>query len=985
MILSAFRFDAFELRPATRELCRGEVTLHLPPRVFVVLHHLIEHRERLCSERELLAECWPGERVTRSSLTQAVRKARQALGDNPAEPRFIATAQRGGYRFIHAVAAASPPPTPRRAALPGREAEGARLQEALRAATGGEKRTVLLEGEAGAGKSTLAHALAEAAQAQGATVGYGACPGDDTAPPFWPWYKALEGLLAGEEGGAAGLEALRLQAGPVEAQPQGASAAERLRLYDACWTVLRDRAQTTTVVLVLEDFHWADPSCQELLRYVARAPGRARLLIVCTYRPEEAPALLTGLARQPGIETVRLAGLALPDVQALLEAADARDLDAEALRRWSGGNPLFLRELISGHVRGSTEANPPAAVREVLARRLGRLSAEAAVLIELAAVIGERFDPTLLQACAAVPAEAVDEFLVRQLASGLLREDAAGRMVFSHTLLREVAYARIAPRRRAELHATIAEVLARHPATDHPEQVSALAHHAVQGASVRNAEAAIDRAVAAAEMALAQRAHAEAARYFGRALEAARFATRFTPQARAHLLQRRAAAEGWAGERASATQTLREVYDIGKETSDGSLVGAAATGLGVVAYVDVVGRSDRTSQHFLEEALALAPPEDASMRARLLTRMATLQHWSGDGAGGAATAEQAVATAARSSDLTVRAQASFARYVTRLGPAHDHHRLATAQALLALAREAQAPEVEVAAALCLVHEAVGAGAAERLDRAIAQAEETLTALRHPLAGVYLGAFQAQLREPAASAAACIEVLGRRLRASENPNTLSILAAHSWVHHGAQGTLRQMRALFDEGARQHPGLAAWGLIRCHLALEEGDALQARRHYAQALEEPRLADGTELQWHASMFTLCALVARFADREAAARLYPRLHPHKVRHAVWGFPAVYAGPQALALGHLAATMGEHEGAVEHFAHAIETTRRLGATLPLIDALLAAGEHLRVAPAASREQTRGRAYLREAQALAVQTGYRVLATRAERLLALPG
>jgi hypothetical protein len=408
------------------------------------------------------------------------------------------------------------------------------------------------------------------------------------------------------------------------------------------------------------------------------------------------------LAEETDVETVRLSGFGLAEVEALCAAAGATDVDARELLRSSGGNPLFVNELLRAQRLEGGAAVPSAAVREVIARRLGRFPAETARVLEIAAVIGDRFEPALLRVCAGGPAPEVDAAIEKGCAAGLFHRGDDHGVSFTHALVREVAYARIAPARRAELHASVAEGLARQGAGDRRARAAALSHHAVRGASVRNAREAIALAVGAAEAALSQQAHAEAALHFGQALEAARFVEGFAASERARLLLRRADAERWAGERARAQATLFEVHDIGYETRDGGLVGAAAIGLGLVAYVDAVG-----TQH-----------------------------------------------------------------------------------------------------------------------------------------------------------------GVTLRLLEN--------------------------------------AVWEPIRSLVAIAEHREEDARQHYALAVEDPRLSAGTELQWHGTLHLLASLIAHFGDRASAARYYQILRPHASRHAVWGFPAVYAGPQALALGHLAATLGD-------------------------------------------------------------------------------
>ena len=78
----------------------GAQTISLRPKTFAVLRCLIEHAQQLVSKTTLLEVVWPETMVSDGVLMVCIRELRQALGDDPRTPRFIATAHRRGYRFI---------------------------------------------------------------------------------------------------------------------------------------------------------------------------------------------------------------------------------------------------------------------------------------------------------------------------------------------------------------------------------------------------------------------------------------------------------------------------------------------------------------------------------------------------------------------------------------------------------------------------------------------------------------------------------------------------------------------------------------------------------------------------------------------------------------------------------------------------------------------------------------------------------------------
>src|SRR5262245_43456714 len=94
-----YRFGPFVLDVVNAQLMRGTVVVPLQPKVFAVLHYLIEHQGRLVNKTELLAAVWPETVVTDAVLKVSVRELRKALGDNAQTPQFIETVHRRGYRF----------------------------------------------------------------------------------------------------------------------------------------------------------------------------------------------------------------------------------------------------------------------------------------------------------------------------------------------------------------------------------------------------------------------------------------------------------------------------------------------------------------------------------------------------------------------------------------------------------------------------------------------------------------------------------------------------------------------------------------------------------------------------------------------------------------------------------------------------------------------------------------------------------------------
>ncbi|MEX2314530.1 MAG: TIR domain-containing protein, partial [Thermomicrobiales bacterium] len=232
--------------------------------------------------------------------------------------------------------------------LVGREREQAVMQELLDDTLAGRGRLALVAGEAGIGKTTLTNWLGWASEEAGALALSGSCLDVSTARPYGPWvglFRAWPDSLPRlpvelHEGSELG--AIRSQAG----------------LFDLVEDTLLQAAETRPLLLLLEDFHWADVASLDLLRHLARTVGNARLLLVVTYRDDELTRrhplfqLLPGLAREPAARRIALHRLDTSGVEKLIAARyDLPDADAgrlvEYVERLTEGNPFFAGEVLS--------------------------------------------------------------------------------------------------------------------------------------------------------------------------------------------------------------------------------------------------------------------------------------------------------------------------------------------------------------------------------------------------------------------------------------------------------------------------------------------------------------------------------------------------------------------------------------------------------------------------------------------------------------
>jgi DNA-binding CsgD family transcriptional regulator/tetratricopeptide (TPR) repeat protein len=427
----------------------------------------------------------------------------------------------------------------------GRDRELAALEEAWAAADAGARQVLLVGGEAGSGKSRLAAEAATVLHRAGATVLVGACVAD-LGQPYQafvePFSVLLRAFAAGEfvdseppPGGRSIVEWLRMLTGAEDGADIGDThRGFQRQLCAAAVAAIKTVAGRGPLVLVLEDLHWSGSAERQLFTYIVQRTAACRLLIVATHRdalPDRSSALVETIATVQGVDGVRrldLLPLRSEDIadylirEAGVSAERARSA-AVSLRETTGGNPYFVGELWRDlRARGGLRAlrdtvAAPASVRDAFDSRLRRLSPAAAEIAELAAVIGEEVEPTVLCAAAgrAVPEvlRAVDDCVGAGLLAAVADGDDFFR--FTHALARKSVLELTPASARTRNHARVAEVIERLPATR--GRVQRLAHHYAGAHTLGYADQAVRYLVEAARLADQGLAHSEAARLYERA------------------------------------------------------------------------------------------------------------------------------------------------------------------------------------------------------------------------------------------------------------------------------------------------------------------------------------------------------------------------------------------------------------------------------------------------------------------------------------
>lgn len=456
------------------------------------------------------------------------------------------------------------PDTATPAPLAGREDELAFLRERWQAATEGKGGLVLIEGEAGVGKTRLVQELANHLRWRGIRVLWGRCYEFERYLPYQPLAEALRSSL--ETVTSAELERFpgwvlaevsRLVPELVERQPGIALPApisldeERTYLFDGVARFVAELSSHQAMLVVLEDLHWASDSTLQLLHYLVRHISHCPILVVGTFRAESVSPghLLTklqqGLSQEGYCKLLKLACLSATAVQALIveisHAGDAVIPLAKRLYAETEGNPFFLMETIQALFETGTLQSKdgawsgdfaqlsggklplPTSVSEAVQVRVHRLNQASQEALQVAAVAGVEFDLDVLRAAYQHSTEETLQALDDLLRCRLIEERLAalGRdYAFTHQKIQEIVYAGLPLRRRQYLHALVGQAIEHVYAAQLGELAGELAFHFQHGRLVAPelTEKAIRYLLQAGDQARLLGAHGEALGFYHRAL-----------------------------------------------------------------------------------------------------------------------------------------------------------------------------------------------------------------------------------------------------------------------------------------------------------------------------------------------------------------------------------------------------------------------------------------------------------------------------------
>lgn len=877
----------------------------------------------------------------------------------------------------------------------GRERELAELEAALDGAESGRGSLLLLIGEPGIGKSRLADELAAGARGRGFLVMWGRCWEAGGAPAYWPWIQALRAHvrathpvdLAEQLGGGAGHVAqmipdVRAVLPDVEMPEVDDPDAARFQLFDAVTSFLLAVSARHPILLVLDDLHAADTPSLLLLRFASGELARSRVLVVGSYRDPDPdrdgrlPPELVELVRQPSSRLLPIAGLPEADVTRFIDRTTGIVPPASlisAIYEHTEGNPLFVGELVrllAQEGRLTTVApggrlTIPASLREVIGRRLARLSEECRKVLETSSIIGREFELGLVALVAGRPDEDIlerlDEAAVARVIGVL--PGVPGRFRFAHTLIRDVLYEALPSARRIVLHRRAGEALESLPGEVRASRVAELAHHfylSTPGGSWRRTRRGVEYARGAGDDAMLRLAYEEAARLYEMALQQLKSLQRDQEPARCELLLRLGDAQSRAGELAAARETLADAADLAKRLGDAK--GLARAAIGYAGEIWTRAGDDRRMIPLLEDALDVTGDRPSPWRVRLLARLACALRGSRDRERSAILGRQAVEMARSLDDPRTLLYALVGLCGAIWWPENPEERLTIADEIIVDARAVVESEREFQGHLVREISLLELGDITRFEAELTHLAAPPAEVRSPAQRWIVTVLRANLalQQGRLSDAERFAIEARDHGArSMLTDSQAHFASHTYFVRRAQDRPREALELVREAAET---LTWYPFLRCELAdlyLQLGEQSAARTAYEALAVDGFGALPLDSEWIMSLTMLAPIALSIGDLAGASILYAYLLPFADRHAV-GHAEGTTGSASRALGILAAGLSRFDDAEKHFVFAIEHNERMSARLWTTDTQVCFARML-LARDAPADRERANALLSEA------------------------
>jgi class 3 adenylate cyclase len=279
---------------------------------------------------------------------------------------------------------------------------------------------------------------------------------------------------------------------PQNPPPAMSPEAKQRWIVDGVSWIIRQLSKKKTVVYILEDLQWYDPTSMAVLDVWIQQTARGRILMLWNARPEFEPSWPNNL---PHMQSLHLHPLDTEALGNMLLATLGDDTSLQGLEERilsaSGGNPFYVEEIIRGLVeQGDLQAGPghycltrpvtdlplPDSIQSLLAARIDRLNEVDKGLLQAVSVLGREFDRQTAQALSDLPDEQIAQSFERLERADFIDLITNDQHQFKHALTQEVAYGSLLQGKRQGLHAMVAAAMEQHGA-DSDSKLAQLSHH----------------------------------------------------------------------------------------------------------------------------------------------------------------------------------------------------------------------------------------------------------------------------------------------------------------------------------------------------------------------------------------------------------------------------------------------------------------------------------------------------------------------------
>lgn len=384
--------------------------------------------------------------------------------------------------------------------LVGRNKEIGYLREKVVNSEDGKGQIVLIEGEAGIGKSRLIRQFARSLRAGDYNIIIGDCSNSTTMIPYHPFREGLSHCFEAKD--PRMLRCFKELDEPFRRElikfipsfvrfvdekgaPPGESSIDRFLLYQSILNLLVSFSKNLPVIFILDDIHWADEASLNLIVYLARQTENEKIMICTCFREEEAPNsnfyhMIQSMSRESRVKHIKLGRLNEDSISRMIDVIFESHVLPDEFKLWvhqeTEGNPFYAEEIIKSlleeHKIVRTETGVavgdymkfglPHSIKELILRRVLRLNANEQRILGYASVIGHEFTSDLVAKLLEEDESYVLDILDKARKAFIIKEmieDQEEKYSFYHNKIRETIYLEMGFIKRKKLHLRLAELI----------------------------------------------------------------------------------------------------------------------------------------------------------------------------------------------------------------------------------------------------------------------------------------------------------------------------------------------------------------------------------------------------------------------------------------------------------------------------------------------------------------------------------------------